>query len=214
MASFDDYKGALASSVLSITNRSLYEKKLTPEDGQAIQQLVAQQIPALASQVDIVKFTDELAKRWPVFKHLFMMEQAKLAREPRQPKSAQIAKPAIPQPTVLPAEDVKPNIKDLEGKLLGVIIDNIESGALKQEDSQKIAQFILDEIDEIENQQDVIAFLQRLCQQWPIFNNILQVEEGKEEQKHEQAAAQDIAQMIKSGQAKQAVSAAQQIIQD
>lgn len=58
---------------------------------------------------------------------------------------------------------------EVERRILETMARALESNQLKEEDTAKIAQFILDYLDECDTHPEVITFLDKLAQQWPVF---------------------------------------------
>lgn len=104
--------------------------------------------------------------------------------------------------------------KQIEGSILDFIAKGLEGGQLKAEEPQKIAQFVLDRIDPVQNQQQLIQFLETLAKNWIIFDPLLEIEKGKVERVEEIQSAQNIAHLIKSGKSQQAVHVAKSVMED
>jgi len=208
MASFDDYKHALASAISSITDRNMYDHLISAEDKQKIQQIVQQHIATIQSQKDIVILLDQLAKTWPIFRHLYMLESAKLPKTAKKQIADNIRKVSTDKAISPEEAGFFKRINEIEGEILQVIVNSIREEKLTQEASQPIAQYVLEQIDRIENRQQLLLFLKELTSKWPMFQPLIDIEQGKIERKIEEKTAQDVATLIRSGRTKQALQLA------
>ncbi len=56
--------------------------------------------------------------------------------------------------------------------LADVTIDALKRGLLTEEESQKLARFILDRLDKVKNYLELDSFFADLCSQWKIFEGV------------------------------------------
>lgn len=62
--------------------------------------------------------------------------------------------------------------KKIYDNLADVLITALENGKATQEDEIKSAEFILQELEKVKNKKDLLIFLKRLTDQWPIYDPV------------------------------------------
>jgi len=62
-------------------------------------------------------------------------------------------------------------IKEIELSLSRVILTQLEKGTIAYDQSREIAQYILSQIDDIKNSNQLLIFLQNLNQKWIFFES-------------------------------------------
>ncbi len=91
---------------------------------------------------------------------------------------------------------------EIEEMLAKIILDAYEKSQLGYEEMKKAAAYILDHIDKIQNNSDLLYFLENLSAYWPIFKKVLTIEKNKTSQKtKEKEIINKLASYIKSSQA-------------
>ena len=104
--------------------------------------------------------------------------------------------------------------EDIEKKILEEISNALEKGELKADDSAAIANFILEKLDGVSSSTELVNFLQELSQKWPVFNNLLEIEKGKQEQKDDQVAVGQVEDLARKGKIDEALSVAKSAIEE
>jgi len=69
------------------------------------------------------------------------------------------------------ANTLDSEIKEIELSLSRVILTQLEKGTITHDQSRKIAQYILSQIDDIKNSSQLLIFLQNLNQKWIFFES-------------------------------------------
>ncbi len=101
----------------------------------------------------------------------------------------------------------------IEKQVVDVIILSLENNTISESELPAIAQFVLDELGKVENNDQLLVFLSELSIKWPGFKNIEVVEKGKLSDQVEDKAVQDMLQLAKSGKIDEAISLAKTITQ-
>lgn len=204
MASFIDYKKASEQAMYHLLARAQEEKRISPEEAKAAHAFIRHNIEKPKTHANIVHFLGALNQKWPIFGQLLYLEKEKLSKVRYEAKvekaEANTASPKI-------------DVKTLEKQMLEIIIAALEAKKFTEEESQQAAQFILSEIDEIYDQADIIIFVKKLTAKWPVFAPLVEIEAGKISRQKENVAADQIATLIKTGQAGQATTMAHKVIQ-
>lgn len=103
--------------------------------------------------------------------------------------------------------------KQVEKMILEAIVLGLENEKIKEADLPPIADYVLKYIDAIYDHHQLVVFVTNLSQKWPIFKNIEDIEKGEEKRAFEHKAAGQVLNMIKTGQATQAINYARKVVQ-
>jgi hypothetical protein len=98
--------------------------------------------------------------------------------------------------------------KELERKLVETIIQALENDILTADDVPTVSSYILDNMPGVKTQDQLLQFLRDLSAKWAIFSNLLVIESGEVQLAAEQAVAQNVMELTKSGNIEQALSMA------
>ena len=98
--------------------------------------------------------------------------------------------------------------KKIYNDIVEVIITALEKNELSSSEIPKIANFVLVQIDAVNNHEDLITFLKNLSNKWPIFENIEEIEKGEVKDQKEEEVAEGVLQMAKSGNVEEAINLA------
>ena len=80
--------------------------------------------------------------------------------------------------------------EEIEKKIVAIIADSLEQKKIGEEDLPEIATYVLENIDEVKNQEELVRFLDRLVDRWDMFHQLVSVEAGEiKEQQENQAIA-------------------------
>lgn len=98
--------------------------------------------------------------------------------------------------------------EEVQKIILREISDGLKNGKLTADETTKIASFVNEKVRLINDRNELLVFLKDLADRWPIFNNIYQVEKGKEEQKEDVQAVIRAEELIKEGRLDEAIMVA------
>ena len=102
--------------------------------------------------------------------------------------------------------------KQIEDKIVNTMVEGLKAEKIDEAQSSLIAKFVLEGLEKVNSQDQLIGFLHILALKWPLFSNIALGEEGKLKKNIEAGVTQNVLQLIKNGQFKEAVNLADQII--
>ncbi len=97
---------------------------------------------------------------------------------------------------------------EIENKIVETIADEVEKGNLKEENLKDIADFVLGRIDQIKNQDELIAFLFELSTKWTVFKTIETMERANLKGKVEKEVAEGVLMLAKNGKIDEALNLA------
>lgn len=89
--------------------------------------------------------------------------------------------------------------KDIERDIVELVIAALENKAITTGDTTVIGQMVLQRIDNIENQEDLILFLEVLTERYHIFSPLVLREKGVVEGKREERIIDDVQGLIQNG---------------
>lgn len=75
--------------------------------------------------------------------------------------------------------------------------EGIKNGAITEEEASKIATFILENIDKTKNTLEIVNFLEVLSQRWPVFQQVLTIEQGEIVAHNDERAAEQATELLK-----------------
>lgn len=96
--------------------------------------------------------------------------------------------------------------KQIEKDIVEMVIAALENNAIKESDMAVIGQMVLERIDKIENQADLILFLEILAERWSIFSPLVTREKGAVEHTADEKKAGQVEAMIKDGNIDEALT--------
>src|SRR3989344_6534746 len=82
--------------------------------------------------------------------------------------------------------------KEIEAKIVEDIVFGLESNKISETDLPRIADFVLGKIDNIQNHEELVSFLNELSEKWPVFDNLEEVERGEVKDSEEGQAEKDV----------------------
>lgn len=97
---------------------------------------------------------------------------------------------------------------EIERKIVEAIIAGLENKSLLESQLSEIADFVLQRIDAVKNQDELLAFLADLSSKWSIFNNVKLTEEGEVKAEAENEVAKGVLDLAKSGKIDDAIDLA------
>lgn len=98
---------------------------------------------------------------------------------------------------------------DVRRTMVDVMISGLESGTLSSNDLPLISARILDELPAAITHQQLVAFLESMSQQWPMFGAVANMEMGKVIESKKEAVIHQMLQHAKAGNLDEAVKTAQ-----
>jgi len=105
--------------------------------------------------------------------------------------------------------DVTPEHKnEIEKKIVEAIVAGLENKNLLESQLSEIADFVLQRMDAVKNQDELLAFLADLSSKWPVFNNIKLTEEGEAKNEAEKDVAKGVLDLAKNGKIDDAIGLA------
>lgn len=88
--------------------------------------------------------------------------------------------------------------KNKIAKLLAIqIATSLRDNKLTIDENERVSTFILDNIHTIKTHEELIAFLDSLTKQWPIFESVLKIEKGEVTEEDVKKQAEELTQNIK-----------------
>lgn len=85
----------------------------------------------------------------------------------------------------------------------------LEDGTVTLEQLPEISSYILDNIDTITNHGQLMTFLTELSQKWPVFSNVLTMEQGEVQEKKEDQKIEQVENLIKENKIDEALKVAE-----
>lgn len=104
--------------------------------------------------------------------------------------------------------------KDVERKIMEIIISGLEKGEILEPEYKEIAEFILSRIDPINTHHDLVVFLRELTEKWKAFSFVLTLEDGKIKTLEENKAVEEAQQQLKEGNIDEALETAKEATAD
>ncbi|GEM_PF-2258824 len=89
----------------------------------------------------------------------------------------------------------------------------LEDGQISLEETPAISTYILDRIDTITNQEQLTAFLTELSQKWPVFSEILTLEQGGVKEIKEDERVEQMENLLKENKIDEALEVAESATQ-
>lgn len=99
-------------------------------------------------------------------------------------------------------------IQEIERRSVEVIIKGLEQGVIMEEDMQQAASYILTGLKNVTNQDELLSFLRQLSSKWTIFTPVLVLESGEIKEKMEDRAVDQVLDLARKGDIKQALDIA------
>jgi len=99
--------------------------------------------------------------------------------------------------------------KELFDQIAQQITSAYEQKLFGYADAKEVSDYVTEEIKDVNDQPSLIKFLDELSFNWSMFEGLRDIESSKVQAVKEQAAVQDVADLIASGQTDQALDAAQ-----
>ena len=85
----------------------------------------------------------------------------------------------------------------------------IQKGMMDEDTASDVAAFVLDNIDKTQNSLEIVNFLEELSKKWPVFQQVLTLEQGQIAEKKSQDIAQQASDLIKNNQMDEALKMVQ-----
>jgi hypothetical protein len=94
---------------------------------------------------------------------------------------------------------------ELLTEMVQSMVSALESKTLTDDDVPPIADYILNEIDQVNTQEELLAFLRKISGIWNVFTSVLVIESGEAKEKREEDAIIDMIDLIKKGKIDDAI---------
>ncbi len=85
---------------------------------------------------------------------------------------------------------------NLYNKLLDELLAATDSKAIEFETAQEASEYILANVDDIQDNEDLRFFLERLAEQWPIFQGLTLPSQVQQAEAQDQAGIENIQEQI------------------
>lgn len=96
----------------------------------------------------------------------------------------------------------------IEKYLLDTIVVCLDKGTLKEADLAQVADFVLERIDLVNNQEELIQFLNDLSAKWPVFDDIKELTKGEVKEVREDKAETTVLDAAREGDVEEAINLA------
>lgn len=103
---------------------------------------------------------------------------------------------------------------DTERAIVEELLQQIDAKAMTVEESIPIVNYCIEKIKPLNTQQEITAFLTSLSAQWPVFNNLLILENVKKKEANKDKVVDKIVSLAKAGQLDEALSVAKMATQN
>lgn len=84
-----------------------------------------------------------------------------------------------------------------------------QNAELSYADTKEVSDYVIGGMRDVKDQDSLIRFLEGLSKNWFMFKELLSAESGKVQKQQEKQTAEEVADLIESGQANKAVNIAQ-----
>jgi len=98
--------------------------------------------------------------------------------------------------------------KEVERKLVEVIIDSLEKNLISVGDKDTISAFILGRALNVRTHEELITFLRELSSKWSIFSPLLVIESGEVKEKNEDRVVDKVQSLTQEGKIDEAINMA------
>ena len=98
--------------------------------------------------------------------------------------------------------------KEVERKLVEVIIDSLEKNLISVGDKDAISAFILQRMLSVRTHEELITFLRELSSKWSIFSPLLVIESGEVKEKNEDRVVDKVQSLTQEGKIDEAINMA------
>ncbi|MCL4354889.1 hypothetical protein M1349_05510 [Patescibacteria group bacterium] len=96
--------------------------------------------------------------------------------------------------------------KEIENKILDLILEGLKKDLFSPQDAAKISSFVLVKISLVLDQATLVNFLYDLSENWPEFTSLYEIEDGKIERKLEQNVVTEALALVKEGKIDEALT--------
>lgn len=100
--------------------------------------------------------------------------------------------------------------KELEQSIVDICISALENKGVTEEQMGDVSFFVLERIDLVKNQQELLGFLEKLSEKWPIFVGLLEITRGEAEAVEDKKTVINVQDLIKQGNLDQAIAVAKE----
>lgn len=100
--------------------------------------------------------------------------------------------------------------KEIEQAIVDTCISALENKSMTEEQMGDVSFFVLERIDLIKNQDELITFLEKLSERWPMFTGILDIARGKAGAIEDKKTVIDVQNLVKQGNLDQAIKMAKE----
>lgn len=107
--------------------------------------------------------------------------------------------------------EITPEYKtEIQRQIIQAMIQGIESNTFDYSQVHLVANFALEELEKVTTHSELVAFLEKLNQKWPIFAKVGNAEMGKVIEKQKDDLTAEVIQMMKQGDIDGALEAAKE----
>ncbi len=104
--------------------------------------------------------------------------------------------------------DVLQQKTEIERAIVEELLQQVDAKTITLEESMPIVNYCLEKIKPLTTKEEITTFLTSLSAQWPMFNNLLTIENAKEKEANKDATVDEIVSLTKAGQLDEALSVA------
>lgn len=109
--------------------------------------------------------------------------------------------------------DINQHKTEVKSRLVEAIARAVEEGKLTESQLPEIADFILENMAQAQDHPQIVALTLHLASRWPIFHNVALAEKGEEKKAIEEQTANQMIELIKSGNTTEALHLAKSVVQ-
>ncbi len=99
----------------------------------------------------------------------------------------------------------------IQRRILETILQGLNNNILTQDDLPIIAEYVLGQMESIQNENELLTFLQSLAEKWQLFTNLKTLEERKVQELEEKDKTQQVLQLTREGKVEEALTLAKTI---
>lgn len=104
--------------------------------------------------------------------------------------------------------------KEVQRKIVETVISSLEQDKITEAQFDEISAYILEKVEPVKTHHDLIVFLRELSAKWNIFSFILTLEDGEVKKIEQNQKADEIQQIVKTGNIDDALNKARQVVED
>jgi len=98
--------------------------------------------------------------------------------------------------------------REVERKLVEIIIDSLKKNLISIADKNAMSAFILERMPNVKTHEDLMVFLREISSKWAIFTPLLVTESGEVKDKNEDQAIDKVQSLTQEGKIDEAINVA------